>query len=402
MGESSVVVAGGGVVGLTTALGLARAGVDVTVYEAGAATPVGTADYVYHWSALPVFAALDVLGPLERAGIVAPRWAFFVPETGRQIVFDLGVLADEVEHPYHLTVRREVVVEVLTAAVEAFPSGRVLRGRRVTGIAGDPAGVAVRIDGPDGPGHVRAGWVIGADGAGSCVRRSLGLGMAGHTWPERLVSTTLGFDLSTFCEAPLQVWPGAVQPAVAQLIEDGGPGGERLWRFAYPEQRTLPEDTIPGRMSAMFGAILPARADPLVSDWSAYRMHERVVGTYRVGRTLLIGDAAHLTNPTSGLGMAAGLYDALSVVERLPAVIEGADPGVLDDVADTRRRVFCDQVSPASAEHLNLSFYAARNGILAEKLDRLAALAADRDALRVALRNQRQIARGLRKTQTST
>ena len=392
MRETGVVVAGGGVVGLTTALGLARAGVEVTVYDDAAVAPMGTADAVYHWSVLPVFAGLDVLDELVAAGTTSARWAFVVPERDLRFTLDLEVLADEIEHPYHLTVQRDVIVAHLVGALAAHPSARFVRGTAVTGLAQDAGGVTVELDGAEGPDQVRAGWIVGADGAGSRVRQSLGLGLAGHTWPERLVSTTIGFDLADLGGPPYQSWLGALQPAVANLIQ-AGPGVPTRWRFAYPELRTLPEETVDARMADVFEAILPDGADPLVVDWSAYRMHERVVETFCLGRALLVGDAAHLTNPTSGLGMATGLFDAASVVEHLPRVLDGADPVLLERAAQERRAVFCDQVSPASAERKDLLFHSAATGRLDARIEWLRETVTDRDAARSLLRKENRLVR---------
>ncbi len=391
MQETSVVVAGGGVVGLVTALGLARAGVDVTVYDDASTTPTGTADAVYHWSVLPVFADLGVLDQLLAAGTVSSRWGFRVPERDLTFTFDIRVLADELEHPYHLAVERDVVAAHLIEALRGLPSARVVRGTAVTSVVQDARGVTVELDGRDGPGEVRAGWIVGADGAGSRVRRSLGLGLLGHTWPERLVSTTIGFDLGALDGPPFQSWLGNLQPAVANLIENSD-GGTR-WRFAYPELRTLPEESVRERMADVFAVILPDGTDPRVMAWSAYRMHERVVDTYLLGRALLVGDAAHLTNPTSGLGMATGLFDAASVIGHLPRVLDGADPAVLERVALERRAVFCEQVSPASTERKDFVFHSAETGLLDARIQWLREVTADEDAIRTLLREQTRLTR---------
>jgi 2-polyprenyl-6-methoxyphenol hydroxylase-like FAD-dependent oxidoreductase len=83
-----------------------------------------------------------------------------------------------------------------------------------------------------------------------------------------------------------------------------------------------------------------------------YRMHQRAAERMRVGRALLIGDAAHVTNPVGGLGLTAGLFDAYALAPALAAVIHGeADDAVLDRWAQDRRRIFLDLVSPAASEN---------------------------------------------------
>src|SRR5205085_1615213 len=61
-----------------------------------------------------------------------------------------------------------------------------------------------------------------------------------------------------------------------------------------------------------------------------YGVHQRVAKTYHHGRVLLVGDAAHINNPLGGMGMNGGIHDAMNLVDKLAAVLEGGDAGLLD------------------------------------------------------------------------
>jgi 2-polyprenyl-6-methoxyphenol hydroxylase-like FAD-dependent oxidoreductase len=83
-----------------------------------------------------------------------------------------------------------------------------------------------------------------------------------------------------------------------------------------------------------------------------YRVHDRCAETFRVGRVLLAGDAAHLVNPIGGLGLTGGLLDAFPLSDALVAVIEGREPdSVLDAWAAERRRVFLEVTVPTATEN---------------------------------------------------
>jgi 3-(3-hydroxy-phenyl)propionate hydroxylase len=72
---------------------------------------------------------------------------------------------------------------------------------------------------------------------------------------------------------------------------------------------------------------------------------------------LLVGDAAHATNPTGGLGLTTGLFDAFSLWPALSSVIvEGGDPAILDTWAIDRRRVFWELTSPAATENKRIIY----------------------------------------------
>lgn len=72
---------------------------------------------------------------------------------------------------------------------------------------------------------------------------------------------------------------------------------------------------------------------------SRFRIHHRVADTYRAGRVLLAGDAAHVHSPAGGQGMNAGIADAVALAESLGAVLDGGSPDLLDTYTATRRPV---------------------------------------------------------------
>jgi 3-(3-hydroxy-phenyl)propionate hydroxylase len=105
----------------------------------------------------------------------------------------------------------------------------------------------------------------------------------------------------------------------------------------------------------VFRTVLGPDTDPQLRGWSAYRVHERAADTFRVGRVLLAGDAAHVTNPATSLGLAGGLLDSYVLANALAAVVHGGgDEDVLDDYATRRHRAFWEITSPLSARSMHL------------------------------------------------
>jgi 3-(3-hydroxy-phenyl)propionate hydroxylase/6-hydroxy-3-succinoylpyridine 3-monooxygenase len=113
-------------------------------------------------------------------------------------------------------------------------------------------------------------------------------------------------------------------------------------------------------------------------------MHQRSAERYRVGRVILAGDAAHVTNPTGGLGLTCGLFDSYALYPALSAVVlEGADDEVLDRYAAARRDTFVNRVSPQAIANKRLVFHANGGGReLEEALASLRRLATDAEFLR--------------------
>jgi 3-(3-hydroxy-phenyl)propionate hydroxylase len=112
-------------------------------------------------------------------------------------------------------------------------------------------------------------------------------------------------------------------------------------------------------------------------------MHQRTAATYRRGRVLLAGDAAHITNPTSGFGLMGGLYDSFALSEALAAVVRGqAGVEILDRYSEQRIRIYHEIISPISSESLRLVFNSGDRDRLDRDLAVLRARKSDPEAMR--------------------
>jgi 3-(3-hydroxy-phenyl)propionate hydroxylase/6-hydroxy-3-succinoylpyridine 3-monooxygenase len=346
MEDPQVIVVGAGTVGLVTALGLARAGVHVTVLEAAPSPATTPRDMVYTWPVLDGLARLGVLPDCTDAGMTNQCWCFRALKTGERIDFDLSLLADEVEYPFNLHLAQAGMTRVLTEHLASYPGARVEWSTTVAKVTQDSAGVSVAAAGGHGLQDYRADWIVGADGSRSVVRRHLGLAFAGSTWPERFVATDLRFDFGCIGYAAASYQIGEANGAVVSQVDRSG-----AWRYIHSESRALPEETIQQRVRSILGAVLPSGSDPRVEGSYPYRIHQRSADRFRVGRAILVGDAAHLSNPVNSSGMTSGLFDAYALTEALAAVIHGErGEEILDLYSDVRRRNFWEYASPTSSE----------------------------------------------------
>jgi 3-(3-hydroxy-phenyl)propionate hydroxylase/6-hydroxy-3-succinoylpyridine 3-monooxygenase len=350
--DSSVVVVGAGTVGLVTALGLARNGVDVAVVERETAVASGPRDMIYHWSILPTLADLGILEPMLQAGLSCDRLTMRVLATGETLHLDMGALGDITSTPFNLHLPQRQMTDVLMAALAQWPHATVERGVEVREISQDPDGVTIRADAAGESREYRSRWVVGADGSHSVVRHAAGLSLAGTTWPERMVSADLRFDLSTLGHSCGSTQLDPEYGATIAKVDASG-----LWRYTIAESRMLPEEQIEERALEAIRHALPEGADPGLVRISGYRIHQRAADRFRIGRALLVGDAAHLTTPSLALGMLSGLCDAKLLVEGLSAVIlDRTGDEVLDEYSTRRRRNFRDVTSPRSSERMELLF----------------------------------------------
>lgn len=372
MTDNDVIVVGAGPVGLITALGLAQCGVTVTVLDAADDILDEPRGMTYHWAALAGLERLGVLDDAIAAGYLKDDWSAQVLRTGERLSMDIGLLRDDVAHPYSLVLGQDGLAQVVLRHLARHSKATVRWGHEVTGFRQDAAGVSVWADTGAGSEQLRAGWLVGADGARSVVRRGLGLSFGGMTWDERFVATNCRGRYEEHFVSGYLIDPqyGAV---VHQITTDG------LWRHTYAEPLDLPEEGIATRMGEYFRAVLPEEGfDHEVVQWRHYRMHQRSAETYRVGRILLAGDAAHVTNPTRGFGLVGGMFDAYALTEALAAIVlDGGDPHLLDAYSEARRGVFWEYTTPISNDSKRLVFEPTE-----ERLAAFRSVAADPDATR--------------------
>jgi 2-polyprenyl-6-methoxyphenol hydroxylase-like FAD-dependent oxidoreductase len=370
-----VVIVGGGPTGFICALGLAQAGIHVTVIEAEAQIVDSPRAAVYHWSVVEALEKLGIREEVEQTGFAKQDYTYLVHKTGERIDFSLEVLNGRTPYPYNIHLGQHRLADIALRRLRGFGHTRVRFDTRLTHLQQDDSGVTLQVMSPTGVEEIRADWVIGADGAGSTVRRQLGLEFDGMTWPERFVATNVYFDFEQYHYARATFLIDDQFGAVIAKLDNSG-----LWRCTYMEDASLPEESVRERLPRVYDAILPG-ADYSIDRATPYRMHQRSAASYRVGRVALVGDAAHVTNPTGGLGLTSGMFDCFALYPALAAVIlDGADPSVLDRYSDSRRDIFLNRISPQAVANKRLIYHANGGGPqLEEALVALRRLRTERD-----------------------
>lgn len=341
MADTDVLIVGAGPVGMLTALTLAQAGASVRVLEKEPQIIESPRAAVYFPSTLIILEELGLLDELLEIGFTNRDFGTHVPEFDYHSIVSTEPV-DGIPYDYQLHAGQHDVARVAMEHAQKL-GVEVLFGREVTAYAEDADGVTITAGGEE----YRAKWLIGADGARSTVRKLADIEFEGHTWPERFVATNVKFPFQElgYCQANFVCDP-VNMAVIAQLDRDG------LWRCTYMEDSSLPLDSYEDRISERYEWFMQGRKDYEVVSSSPYMLHQRAAKTLHKGRVLLVGDAAHATNPCGGLGLTSGVWTGVVLADVLGAVLrcEIAED-VLDRFSDERRRVFWDVVSPAATEN---------------------------------------------------
>ena len=339
-----VLIVGAGPIGLTLAISLRAAGVSVTVLEAHSGLSTHPKARGISARSMETFRALGLEAAIRAVALPADQIRFFRGDTLADPDFTRSepptTHASGATPAPGVLCSQDVLEPVLCEAARA--AGAELRfGHRVTEVLADADGVRVRALGPAGAvAELRAAFLVGCDGAGSTVRRAAGIPLQGERGIARFLSIRCAAELTEVVR----------DRAAASYFLTGGKGGflaidnRTQWIYQYPlpdgdDGAGLRED--PAALGALVRAAagLPELAVD-VQDTLVWRMDARIADSYRAGRILLAGDAAHQTPPTGGHGMNVGIGDAEALAWRLAAVLaEQAGPELLDDYTRERRPV---------------------------------------------------------------
>ncbi|WP_182378169.1 NAD(P)/FAD-dependent oxidoreductase [Nocardioides sp. WS12] len=343
---TEVAVVGASLAGLATALGLARSGVHVTVLDTVPA-PRLPWTAVHHWSVLPVLEGLGVLDDALLAGEATAHWGLHVLATGERHVYDVRELGPEVRLPFNLRLEPATLRGILRAALLALPNTAIVEDVHLEILRQHEETVDLVLDGgAAGPQSLRARWVVGADGPASAVRRHAGLAFEGTTWTERCVVALVHHDFGALGYPDTTFQVDGHHGAVVERA------GRHLWRYLFQESLSHDEAAAEQRVVEVLEEVTGVR--PEVLDWFAARMHQRSATSYRSGRVVLVGDAAHVTHPMTGHTSLSGWCDAASLAPVLTDAVHGDPDDAVGRWAESRRRHFLDDAAPASLGRRNL------------------------------------------------
>lgn len=313
MMEHAVVIAGGGPTGLMLAAELALAGIDVAVVERRETQAlVGSRAGGLHARTIEV---LDQRGVAER--FLSQGRPAQVISFARDAPLEISDFPTR--HPYGLALWQNRIEQILVDWVVELEVC-FYRGREVTGFAQDDRGVDVEL--ANGP-SLRAKVLVGCDGGKSLVRKRAGIDFPG--W-----DASMSFLIAEARMAEEPPW-GARRDEKGVIaigkLDDGRA------RVVLREEHTghTGEPTTSDLRSALVALYGSDFGVHDVTWLSRFTDMTRQAASYRKGRVLLAGDAAHVHSPAGGQGLNLGVQDAFNLGWKLAQVVKGSSPDSLLD-----------------------------------------------------------------------
>jgi 2-polyprenyl-6-methoxyphenol hydroxylase-like FAD-dependent oxidoreductase len=273
---------------------------------------------------------------------------------------NLAALAD---HSVYALPIPQLRMEQVLAERAAELGVEIRRGHEVLGLDQDAERVVLHLRGPEGELDLSARYVVGADGGRSAVRKATGIGFPGVTDtdfvgrtgqvaidPPVAVPETGELDVpglgrlrsgGSFLRTEKGLFAfGMFQPGVYRVaaFEHGGSADPRTADWSRED---IPLDELAAAMQRVLGAPIPIREAPDGKFAQVNRVsNSRQADRYRVGRVLLVGDAAHVHSGMGGPGLNLGMTDVVNLGWKLAATVRGWAPaGLLDSYQAERHPV---------------------------------------------------------------
>ena len=321
----TVLIVGGGPVGLTLALDLGQRGHDVVVLNQFDFIPGGSKAICFAKRTLDIWNRLGVAERMVAKGVVWNVGKVFRGDRAEPVYeFDMLRVRGQ-EMPGFINLQQYWVEEFLVDAVMGVPNVQLRWGHQARAI--DPVGRKVTVETDHGAYETTAEWVIACDGAKSPVRNMMGLGFEGRTFEDNFLIADVRFKE----QRPSERWfwfdpPWGGRSALLHKQPDD------VWRLDFQlganvdrESATRPENVAP-YVRGMLGDEVA-----FAEEWySIYTFQCRRMGRFVHGRVIFAGDAAHVVSPFGARGCNGGIADADNLGWKLDAVLAGADEALIE------------------------------------------------------------------------
>jgi 2-polyprenyl-6-methoxyphenol hydroxylase-like FAD-dependent oxidoreductase len=354
--DVSVLIVGAGPTGLTLACDLSRRRIPHRIIDQAPVPFNGSRAKGLMPRTLEVFDDLGIIDAVRAAGGLFPPFRGY---NGDTVLWDRTIhqMAGFPELPVSPSIpyrdfwmmpqwRTEHILRQRLAEL----GGRVHFGTALTGFLQDDDGVEAAIRGPEGETQLRAGYLVGADGGQSLVRKTLGIPFQGQTdEADRSIIADVRAEGPDRAHWHMWINPGRPGDRVSLCPL---PGTDDFQFVAPVSMDTQPELTLPS-LQAIFNE-RSHRTDVRLTSlhWaSLYRVNVRMAERFRVGRVFLAGDAAHVHSPAGGQGLNTGVQDAYNLGWKLGAVLAGAPRELLDSYEAERLPIAADVLGMSSALH---------------------------------------------------
>lgn len=324
--QCDVLVIGLGPVGAVLTGLLGQSGLSVIAVEQQAGVyPLSRAAHIDH-EVMRVFQALDLVEAIQPHIRIARSYEFRTADDQLLMRFERDGVIGPSGWPIGFNVYQPGLEDAVRTRLAELTNVRMMMGNTFVRATASGNGLLAKIENASGAEHsIHARYVVGCDGASSSVRATCAIPLDDYAFDEPwLVLDAIVPDETGFPPVTLQLCDPERPTTFVRL----GPGRVR-WEFMLKPGETaqsmLDQDSIEALLKPW-----RERGEIRVERSAVYSFHGLVARTWRQGRMLLAGDAAHQMPPFLGQGLCAGIRDAANLAWKLKEVLSSADDSILD------------------------------------------------------------------------
>lgn len=313
--DQSIAIVGAGPVGLSLALALSKKNIPVEVFEKELSLPPEIRASTFHAPTLEKMAQWGVIDQVLEKGNKVRSIQFWDRSQKKVLLnLDYDLIKSDTAYPFRLQCPQNVYAQTLVDHLKSNPLVKMHWGYKFTGLEESEQAVTASFATKDGLHKKTSPLLCAADGSNSAIRQFLKIDFSGMTYIDRflLIGTQLNLEEYYPNIAPVNYIFDPEEWVIVLNLKN-------LVRIVFqvpPEQEdaeALAKDNIKNKIWNFVGKKIPF---PILHT-SIYKVHQRVASQFKKGRCLLLGDAAHINNPASGMGMNSGIMDAALLADKI-------------------------------------------------------------------------------------
>ena len=345
-----LVVVGAGPVGLAAAIDAAQRGLPVLLLDEDDTVSVGSRGLCYAKRALEIF---DRLGVGQRIVDKGVTWNVGRTFHREREVFSFNLQPDSGHRrPGMVNLQQYWLEQFLVERAQALAAIDLRWCHKVVQVSPGEQGVRLEVETRDGRYALEADWLVVADGARSPIRRQLGLDIEGKVFQDRFLIADVVLKGELFPVDRTERWfwfdppfHGGQSVLLHREADD-------VWRIDFqlgwnPDPKDTEAEKQPERVVPRIRALLDQQGYPHIDfelEWvSVYTFQCRRMKSFRHGRVLFAGDAAHQVSPFGARGANSGVQDTDNLMWKLALVVQGLAPDRLLDSYSSERTEAADE-----------------------------------------------------------
>ena len=324
-----VAIIGAGPVGLAMANFLGKKGLQVLLIEKEETTSTHSRAPAIWPATLEIFEDLGLIEKFKQSGIIIPQLELCNADKNKIILkIPIKELKDETSQPYLLILPQSKTEKILLKGTTKYQNISVFFNTELTGLVQKDNFVALTCHKDDVATQFKAKIVVGADGAHSLVRKSIGAELEGLTYPMDAALADIELKESTCYHSPRFTTQKSL--AIGIRID------QHTWRLILPMKKGE-NQPLKDRIKTTVHQLFTDSEYKMIWN-SHFHLHNRISTYFSKNRVVLIGDAAHLNSPVGGEGMNAGIQDVPIIGKAILQSLELNQFESLQEAASKRRK----------------------------------------------------------------